>query len=232
MTELSIAHRLAELRRRIASCNNSLISQDNISIIAASKQQMQARLEEAIAAGVRDFGENLVQEAAAKWPALRESHPDLTLHLIGALQTNKARQAVRLFDVIHTLDRPRLAEALAEAMAKENRPLPCLIQVNTGEELQKAGVLPQEADALIERCRAKYGLTIQGLMCVPPAGQHPAPHFALLRAIAQRHGLPLLSMGMSEDVEIAVRMGATYVRIGRALFGERSNSHSLGRIKD
>jgi hypothetical protein len=174
----------------------------------------------ALHAGQRVFGENRVQEAAAKWPALRAEWPGLELHLIGPLQSNKTGEAVALFDVIETVDRPKLAATLAGEMARAGRWPPCLIQVNTGEEPQKAGVAPAEAPALIELART-LKLPLKGLMCIPPAGQPPAPHFALLARIAGRHGLDWLSMGMSGDFETAIRLGATHVRVGSAIFGER-----------
>ncbi|HET9149248.1 MAG TPA: YggS family pyridoxal phosphate-dependent enzyme, partial [Alphaproteobacteria bacterium] len=181
---------------------------------------------EAIACGQRVFGENRVQEAEAKWPALKARHPDLELHLIGPLQTNKARDAVRLFDAIETLDRDRLASELAKAMAREGRRLPCFVQVNTGEEPQKAGVAPAAADAFIARARGKHGLDVTGLMCIPPLDEAPGPHFALLREIARRNGLAHLSMGMSGDFETAILFGATHVRVGTAIFGPRRTSFS------
>jgi PLP dependent protein len=162
-----------------------------------------------------------VQEAKAKWGALRERYPDVELHLIGPLQSNKAREAVRLFDTIHTLDRPSLAEALAKEIGKAERPPRLLVQVNTGEEPQKGGVMPAEADAFIAACRERWSLGIEGLMCIPPADEPPSPHFGLLHKIAARHGLNALSMGMSADFEAAIQLGATHVRIGSAIFGER-----------
>jgi pyridoxal phosphate enzyme (YggS family) len=177
----------------------------------------------ALAAGQRLFGENRVQEAAGKFPALRDAYPELRLHIIGPLQTNKARDAVRLADVIETLDRPKLATALAEAMEKEGRRPELLIQVNTGHEPQKAGILPTEADAFIRTCREAYRLPIIGLMCIPPADQDPVPHFTLLAQLARAHGLPTLSMGMSGDFEAAIQNGATHVRVGSAIFGARAH---------
>ena len=179
------------------------------------------RVEAALEAGHRVFGENRVQEAAGKWPDLRGRHDGVELHLIGPLQTNKIRDAVRLFDVIQTVDRPRLADGLRREMDRTGRECDCFIQVNTGEEPQKAGVLPQEADAFITRCRTDVGLALVGLMCIPPADEEPALHFALLRGIAERNGLSGLSMGMSGDFETAVAFGATHVRVGSAIFGER-----------
>ncbi len=191
-------------------------------LIAVAKTFPASAVAEALAAGQRHFGENRVQEGMEKYPALRAAHPDLVLHLIGPLQTNKVKQAVAHFDVIHTLDRPKLAEELAREFEKAGRRLPCFIQVNTGEEPQKAGVAPLEADAFIHDCRERLGLPVLGLMCIPPAEEEPAPHFALLRRIAQRNGLEQLSMGMSGDYSIAVQFGATHVRVGSAIFGGRT----------
>jgi pyridoxal phosphate enzyme (YggS family) len=179
-------------------------------------------IEPVIAAGQTVFGENRVQEAKAKWPALREQHPDIALHLIGPLQSNKAREAVALFDAIHTVDRPSLAAALAREIERQDRRPQLFIEVNTGAEAQKAGVLPQDADAFIRSCRDAYGLRIEGLMCIPPEAEAPAPHFALLAKIARRNELPLLSMGMSADFTIAIAFGATHVRVGSAIFGARA----------
>jgi pyridoxal phosphate enzyme (YggS family) len=193
----------------------------DVTLVAVSKTFGPDAIEPVIAAGQRVFGENRVQEAKAKWPALRARYPDLALHLIGPLQSNKARDAVALFDVIHTVDRPSLCEALAREMAKQSRQPTLLVQVNTGAEPQKAGALPEEVDAFLATCRAAYGLQIAGLMCIPPADEAPAPHFALLRKIAQRNQLPHLSMGMSADFALAVEFGATLVRVGSAIFGAR-----------
>jgi len=176
----------------------------------------------ALAAGQRAFGENRVQEAEAKWPALTAAHPDARLHLIGPLQRNKVRRAVTLFDVIETVDRPKLARALADEMARAGRRPACFIEVNTGEEPQKDGVVPREADAFIRECREALGLPIEGLMCIPPVDEEPSLHFALLREIARRNGLAKLSMGMSADFEIAIAFGATHVRVGTAIFGPRA----------
>ncbi|MBX3453052.1 YggS family pyridoxal phosphate-dependent enzyme [Ferrovibrio sp.] len=208
----SIADALAEIRSRIGQAN----------LIAVAKTFPAEAVAEAIAAGQRHFGENRVQEGMAKYPALRAAHPDLVLHLIGPLQTNKVRQAVAHFDVIHTLDRASLAEELAKEFAKTGRRLPCYIQVNTGEEPQKAGCAPQDADGFIAECRDRLGLPVVGLMCIPPADEEPAPHFALLAKIAKRNGLERLSMGMSGDYETAVEFGATDIRVGSAIFGGRS----------
>ena len=193
----------------------------SVHLVAVSKTQSAARVEEALAAGQRVFGENRVQEAQSKFPALRARHPDLTLHLIGPLQTNKARDAIALFDVIETVDRENLAATLPREMARADRRPRCLVQVNTGEEPQKAGIAPGEADAFIATLQSTYGLAPEGLMCIPPHDDDPALHFALLRTIAERHGLATLSMGMSADFEIAIRFGATHVRVGTAIFGAR-----------
>lgn len=192
-----------------------------IALVAVSKQQPAEKVEALLARGHRLFGENRVQEAMARWASLRARYADVKLRLIGPLQTNKVREAVGLFDAIDSLDREKLAAALAEEMARSGRRLDVLIQVNTGEELQKAGIAPAEADAFIARAREVYGLAVRGLMCIPPADEEPAMHFALLAKIAARNGLGELSMGMSGDYETAVRFGATMVRVGSALFGER-----------
>lgn len=190
-------------------------------LIAVSKSQPEEAIEGMLAAGQRVFGENRVQEARAHWEARRAEYPDLTLHLIGPLQTNKADEAVALFDVIQTLDREKLADALASAMEKKGRRPDLFIQVNTGEEEQKAGVAPSEVGALLRYARENCGLTVTGLMCIPPVAEPAGPHFALLKKIAQDYGLPHLSMGMSSDYELAARYGATHVRVGTALFGAR-----------
>jgi len=174
-----------------------------------------------IGAGQKVFGENRVQEAKAKWPALQARHPDIALHLIGPLQSNKAKEAVALFDAIHTVDRPSLCEALAKEIARQDRHPLLFAEINTGAEAQKAGVLPENADAFLHACRKDYGLEISGLMCIPPIDEAPAPHFALTAKIAARNGLKLLSMGMSADFAVAVQFGATHVRVGSAIFGQR-----------
>ncbi len=197
---------------------------DDITLVAVSKQQPRDRIDAMLESGQRVFGENRVQEAQTHWQAHRAQRDDLCLHLIGPLQTNKARDAVRLFDVIETLDRPKLAAALARAMDREGRRPDVFVQVNTGEEPQKAGVIPGEADAFIAAVRGDYGLPLKGLMCIPPVEEEPAMHFALLRKIARRNGLDMLSMGMSHDFETAIAFGATHVRIGTALFGQRQPS--------
>jgi len=190
-------------------------------LVAVSKTHGADEIRPALEAGHRMFGENRVQEAAGKWPALRKDFPDLVLHLIGPLQTNKVAQAVALFDVIQTVDRDKLARALAAEFARTGRDLPVFIQVNTGAEPQKAGILPDEADAFIRVCIEDHKLKVLGLMCIPPVEEEPALHFALLSKIAKRNGLSGLSMGMSGDFETAVRMGATHIRVGTAIFGAR-----------
>ncbi len=213
---------LAEIRQRIAAAARAAgRDPEEITLVAVSKKQPSGRIEAVLAAGHRVFGENRVQEAASRWPALRERYGDVELHLVGPLQTNKVRQAVELFDVIGAVDRPKLARKLAEVFAATGRALPCYIQVNTGEDPQKAGVLPAAADAFIAECRDAHGLPVAGLMCIPPVGEAPALHFALLKDIAERNGLAGLSMGMSDDFETAIGFGATVVRIGSALFGTR-----------
>jgi pyridoxal phosphate enzyme (YggS family) len=217
-----IAGNLAAVRGRIAAAAGAARRPDeSVALVAVSKTHSAEAVREALVAGHRVFGENRVQEAQAKYPALREAFPDLTLHLIGPLQTNKVRDAVALFDVIESIDRPRLADALAREMERIGRRLPCLIEVNTGEEPQKSGVMPAAADDFIVECRDRLGLPIVGLMCVPPLDEEPSPHFALLREIARRTSLDLLSMGMSADFETAIRFGATHVRVGTAIFGAR-----------
>ncbi len=207
-----VAGKLAAIRARLPP---------GTTLVAVSKTQPDDRIEAALAAGQRVFGENRVQEAVARWAHRRPAYPDLSLHLIGPLQTNKVREAVALFDVIQTLDRPKLAAALAAEFARTGRRLPCFVQVNTGEEPQKAGVAPAAAEAFVADCRDRLGLPVEGLMCIPPADQPAAPHFMLLGEIARRCGLAALSMGMSGDWETALRLGATHVRIGSAIFGER-----------
>ena len=193
----------------------------SVTLVAVGKAQPVARVHAALEAGHRTFGENRFQEAMEKWPSLRADFEDVTLHLIGPLQTNKARDAVALFDVIETVDRPKLAGVLAAEMARSGRCPACYIQVNTGEEAQKSGVRPTEADDFIAACRDEFGLPVLGLMCIPPIDEPPAPHFALLREIARRNGLSILSMGMSGDFEEAILFGATHVRVGTAVFGVR-----------
>lgn len=218
----TIAERLHEVQRRIeAAATQAGRKPDSVQLVAVSKTHPAAAIETALHAGHHVFGENRVQEAAAKFPPLRDAHPRLRLHLIGALQTNKARDAVRLADVIETLDRPRLADAIATAAQLEGRTPTLLVQVNVGDEAQKSGVRRDEADAFIEACRNRFGPALTGLMCIPPLDRDPAPHFEWLATCAARHGLATLSMGMSADFETAIRYGATHVRIGTAIFGSR-----------
>ena len=218
----SVADRLAEVQGRIAAAARAAGSDPaSVTLVAVSKTHGAPRVRELLDAGHRVFGENRVQEAEEKFPALRAEHADLKLHLIGPLQTNKVRDAVALFDVIESVDRERLAATLAKEMARAGRRPACYIQVNTGEEPQKAGILPNELDAFVASCSDVHKLPIVGLMCIPPVDEEPALHFALLAKMATRNGLPELSMGMSADYETAVRLGATHVRVGTALFGHR-----------
>lgn len=214
--------RLAQVR---AGCARAALESgrtpEQVSLICVSKTFDAGAIRPVLEAGHRVFGENRVQEAYGKWPQLREEYSDVALHLIGPLQSNKARDAVALFDVIHTLDRPSLAAALAKEIERAGRAPTLLIQVNTGEEPQKGGVAPRDADRFIQLCREEFGLAPSGLMCIPPASDAPSPHFALLSMIAQRNGLGLLSMGMSSDYEQAIMLGATHVRVGSAIFGTR-----------
>ena len=194
---------------------------DQVELIAVSKQQPEARIESALNEGFRVFGENRVQEAQARWQPRRPFFPDSELHLVGPLQSNKAGDAVALFDVIHTLDRPKIARAVKTEMDNQNRPLPCFIQVNTGEESQKAGVLPKDAPDFHHFCTSEIGLDIIGLMCIPPIDEEAAMHFSLLKTLADKLSLPKLSIGMSGDYEEAIAFGATHIRVGSALFGAR-----------
>ena len=217
---VDIVANLADVKDRVARARLS----DNAAmpaLVAVSKRQSDDRINAALAAGHRVFGENRVQEAQKRWASKRVLYPELRLHLIGPLQTNKAADAVALFDVIEVVDRPKLARSLSKEMASQGRRLPCYVQVNTGEEDQKSGIWPEEADDFIVFCREECGLHIAGLMCIPPVNEEPAMHFALLRTIAERNGLSGLSMGMSGDYEEAVRFGATSVRVGSAIFGSR-----------
>ena len=217
-----IADNLAAVQARIAAQAKAWQrSPGDVHLVAVGKTHPAEAIEAALEAGHRLFGENRVQEAAAKFPALRARYPDLRLHLIGPLQTNKIKQAVEACDAIETVDRDKLAQGIAAELAKGGKPIDLFIQVNTGEEEQKAGIAPREADDFIRRCRTEYKLPVVGLMCIPPAEEHPAPHFALLGEIARRHNLKQLSMGMSGDYELAIQMGATHVRVGTAIFGAR-----------
>ena len=195
---------------------------DSITLIAVSKTMPAEIILPALEAGQRVFGENYVQEAKAKWPGLKERFPDAELHMIGPLQSNTAREAVELFDAIHSLDRESLARELAREIGRSGRTPKLFVQVNTGDEPQKGGVSPAEIDTFLARCRDEHGLVIAGLMCIPPAADPPSPHFALLAKIAARHGLKGLSMGMSADYEAAIQLGATHVRVGSAIFGARA----------
>jgi len=213
---------LDEVRSRIAAAEKAAGRQPgSVNLVAVSKTFDAPAIRPIIVAGQRVFGENRVQEAAGKWPALKAETDGIVLHLIGPLQSNKAKEAVALFDVIHTIDRDKIAQAIAEEIARQERRLRLLVQVNTGAEPQKAGVLPEDADKFVDRCRAVHGLAIDGLMCIPPIDDVAAPHFALLAKIARRLGLRSLSMGMSADFETAIAMGATDVRVGSAIFGAR-----------
>jgi len=221
------ADHLADVMRRIAEAARAAgRDPGQVTLVAVSKTHGADKVRELLAAGQRVSGENRVQEAEEKFPALKAEYPDLQLHLIGPLQTNKARDAVALFDVIESVDRERLAATLAKEMARAGRRPDCFIQVNTGEEAQKAGVLPAELDAFVAACRDTHKLPVVGLMCIPPVDEEPALHFALLVKMAARNGLAKVSMGMSADYEIAVRLGATHVRVGSALFGARNLAHA------
>jgi pyridoxal phosphate enzyme (YggS family) len=214
--------RLAAVRAEIArACRDAGRDAAEVTLVAVSKTFPPETIEPVIAAGQLVFGENRVQEAKAKWPPLLAQHPGIELHLIGPLQSNKAKEAVALFDAIHSVDRASLCEALAKEIAKQGRTPLLFVEINTGAEPQKAGVLPQDADAFLAACRDTYGLEVSGLMCIPPFTEAPGPHFALTAKIAKRNGLKLLSMGMSADYPIAIALGATHVRVGSAIFGER-----------
>ncbi|MBS0536365.1 MAG: YggS family pyridoxal phosphate-dependent enzyme [Proteobacteria bacterium] len=213
---------LATVRTEIArACKDAGRDPAGVTLVAVSKTFPAEAIEPVILDGQRVFGENRVQEAKGKWPALIEKHPGIELHLIGPLQSNKAKEAVALFDAIHSVDRASLCEAIAKEIDKAGKSPTLFVQINTGAEPQKAGVLPQDADAFIKACSATYGLTISGLMCIPPVEEAPGPHFALTAKIAQRNGIKLLSMGMSADFADAIALGATHVRVGSAIFGTR-----------
>ena len=210
----------AKIKQAATACGRS---EKDVTLVAVSKMHEAEEILPLLLAGHRVFGENRVQEAMRKFPALKEQFPDLKLHLIGGLQTNKVKEAVSFFDVIESVDRIELAEKLAAEMKKQGRNLPCFIQVNTGEEPQKSGIVPRETISLVKQCR-NLGLNIVGLMCIPPVDDEPAPHFAFLKKLAQEAGVKELSMGMSDDYDLAVQQGATFVRVGTALFGERDYS--------
>ena len=216
---------LSAVRAEIArACRDAGRDPAGITLVAVSKTFAAAAIEPVIAAGQRVFGENRVQEAKAKWPPLLSRHPGLELHLVGALQSNKAKEAVALFDAVHSVDRASLAEALGKEIARQGRRPLLFVEINTGAEPQKAGVLPQQAGAFLAACRDRYGLAISGLMCLPPQNEPPAPHFALTAKIARGNGLKLLSMGMSADYPTAIAFGATHVRVGTAIFGARAQT--------
>jgi len=218
----SLPNGLAQVEQDIArACKEARRERASVTLIAVSKTFDAEAISPVINAGQRVFGENRVQEAKAKWPALVAGCPGIALHLIGPLQSNKAKEAVALFDAIHSVDRPSICEALAKEIGSQNKRPELFVQVNTGEEPQKAGIAPGEADAFIASCRDKYGLVISGLMCIPPVDAAPAPHFALTAKIAARNGLKNLSMGMSADFAVAIQFGATHVRVGSAIFGHR-----------
>ncbi|OHV88986.1 YggS family pyridoxal phosphate-dependent enzyme [Mesorhizobium sp. ORS 3428] len=219
----SAVEQLLEVKTRIAAAEREAKrGPDAVTLVAVSKTFSAGEIQPVLEAGQRIFGENRVQEAQGKWPALREAFPDLELHLIGSLQSNKTKEAVALFDVIETVDREKIAAELAKEMAKQGRSLKLYVEVNTGSEPQKAGIEPREAVAFVKRCREVHGLAIEGLMCIPPADENPGPHFALLEKIAREAGVEKLSMGMSGDYETAIAFGATSVRVGTAIFGGRA----------
>lgn len=218
----TIEHRLADVQSAISSASTrARRDASSVTLIAVSKTFDALDIQPAIDAGQRVFGENRVQEAQGKWPGLRTAYPDIKLHLIGPLQSNKAADAVALFDAIHTIDRPKIAKAIADEMRKQNKQLQLFVQVNTGEEPQKAGVMPSDAKAFVAMCRDDLGLKIAGLMCIPPVEEEPAVHFAFLAKLADELGVSDLSMGMSGDYETAIAFGATHVRVGSAIFGSR-----------
>jgi pyridoxal phosphate enzyme (YggS family) len=218
-----IAKNCADIHARMkAALKTQGRAPDSATLVAVSKKQPELRIDAALKAGQRVFGENRVQEAQARWGGRRDSYPDLTLHLIGPLQTNKVKDAVALFDVFETIDREKLARKIADEMAAQNMDKPCFIQVNTGDEAQKAGIHPLAVADFYDYCRDECGLDIVGLMCIPPFEEPPTPHFMLLRKLAKELGLSQLSMGMSQDYESALACGATHIRVGRNFFGERS----------
>jgi hypothetical protein len=220
--KITPGERIAGVRDQIsAAAKRTGRGGGDVKLIAVSKTFASEQIEPVILAGQREFGENRVQEAQGKWPGLKARYPEVELHLIGPLQSNKARDAVDLFDVIHTIDRPKIARAIAAEIERSGRKPRLLVQVNTGEEAQKAGVLPADTDDFLKQCREEHGLEIEGLMCIPPVDEEPSLHFALLNKIAARNGLRDLSIGMSADYESAVALGATYVRVGTAIFGPR-----------
>lgn len=220
----SIAQRRHFILNQLANAHHaSPLASPHAQLLAVSKRQSIARIEEALNTRQRHFAENQVQEAQHRWQEARKRFPDLQLHLIGPLQSNKTKEAVALFDVIHTIDREKIARAIKDECAKQDKRIPCLIQINIGQEPQKAGIAPKELPSFLTLCRDEIGLPITGLMAIPPAGGNPAPYFALMKKLADQHQLPELSMGMSSDYEAALRFGATYIRVGTALFGQRED---------
>ncbi len=227
------AENLREINRQIEKAARAAGREpSSVRLIAISKTFGADEITPVLDAGQRIFGENRVQEAKAKWPGLRDRYEGIELHLVGPLQTNKVKEALALFDAIHSLDRAKLAAELAKEIQKAGKSPLLFVQVNTGAEPQKAGVLPEDADAFIKECRETYSLLLAGLMCIPPADEAPAPHFALTRKIAERNGLKLLSMGMSADFETAINLGATHVRVGSAIFGTRAKNDSHGEERE
>ncbi len=219
---MSIHENLQQIQKNIEkSCTEWKRDPKDVKLIAVSKVQPDEKLQEALDAGLRIFGENRVQEAYSHWEHHKENYPDLELHLIGPLQTNKVKDAVKLFDVIHSVDREKLARKLSDEMRAQNKDIPCFIQVNIGEEEQKAGIMPEDLPQFLEFCREECQLNIIGLMCIPPFDEPPALYFGLLRNMAREHGLKELSMGMSGDYEKAIALNATHIRVGTSLFGER-----------
>jgi hypothetical protein len=225
MESMNSEGHIAAVREAIAqACRDAGRDPSGVTLVAISKTFGADAIEPVIAAGQRVFGENRVQEAKAKWPPLLARHEGIELHLVGALQSNKAKDAVALFDAIHSVDRDSVAEALGKEIVKQGRRPVLFAEINTGAEPQKAGVLPQDADGFLAACRERYGLAVAGLMCIPPHNEAPAPHFALTAKIARRNGLALLSMGMSADFPTAIAFGATHVRVGTAIFGTRPSN--------
>ncbi len=223
-----IKHKMAinhiDIEERIQrACDQASRNRKDIELIAVSKRQDPERIQKSLENGVRCFGENQVQEALARWQPIKALYPDLCLHLIGSLQSNKAADAVSLFDVIHTIDREKIAKVISLEMKKQNKQLPCFIQVNTGYESQKSGIEPRFAADFVKLCMNDYALPIVGFMCIPPANEDASPHFAFLNKLASKAGLKLLSMGMSADFEDAIRLGSTHIRVGSALFGDRTS---------
>lgn len=223
---MNILKNFTDIQNEMAcAAKDSHRNPSDITLVAVTKTHPAEMILPLLESGHRTFGENRVQEAASKWPELKIKYPEVHLHLIGPLQTNKIKEAVSLFDVIESVDRLELAEKLAAEMKKQNKNIPCFVQVNTGEEPQKAGISPLETVSFVKECLEKYHLNVIGLMCIPPLGEEPGPHFAFLKKLAQEAGIKELSMGMSEDFSYAIQQGATYIRVGSALFGERSGSH-------